>query len=119
MVECDHIPYMSLVDWVVYNLRVYLIEVGADEPTMIAVTLMGDWFWDKLLLADMNGKKLVNRLIEECIRDPTIRDEDEWTEYMQCIEQHLLPALKELEPYMKQVLEAMEKGLKNLEAKTE
>jgi len=112
MVECDRIPYMNLVDWVVYNLRVYAIESGAEDATIFAASLLGDYGWDRIMLYKVNGRPLIKHLLKECIKNPVTRDEDEWDEYMRCIEEKLSPVFNELEPGLRQVMEGMKKALK-------
>jgi len=114
MVECDRIPYMNLVDWVVYNLRVYAVEGGGSESLWLAVTLFGDYAWDKIMRFEGNGKSLAEILIEGCIRDPFTRDEDEWDEYMRCIEEKLWPLLKQLEPGLIKIEKGLEQAIKKL-----
>lgn len=115
MVECDRIPYMSLVDWIVYNLRVYAIESGAEDATTLATALLGDYGWDKIMLYKINGKPLIKHLLRECIKNPVTRDEDEWNEYMRCIEEKLFPVFKELEPGLRQVMKGVRKLLRTNE----
>ena len=117
MVECDRIPYMSLVDWVVYNLRVYAIESGAEDATILAVALLGDYAWDRILLYKVDGKPLIKQLLRKCIKNPVTRDEDEWDEYMRCIEEKLFPLFQKLEPNLRQVKEGMREALKEVSKK--
>jgi len=112
MVECERIPYMSLVDWLVYNLRIYATE-GGSEALWLATTLLGDAAWDKIMKYEINGKPLIKHLLK-CIKDPLTRDEDEWDEYLRCVEEKLEPLLKELEPGLKKFYKSLEDAVKNL-----
>ena len=114
MVECDRIPYMSIVDWIVHNLRVYAVESGAEDATILVATLLGDYGWDMIMLHEVDGKPLVNWLLRECVENPVTRGEDEWDEYMRCIEEKLLPLFKRLEPGLRQVKEGIREALKEL-----
>ena len=114
MVECERIPYMSLIDWLVYNLRIYATEGGGSEALWLAATLLGDYAWDKIMKYEIDGKPLIKHLLK-CIKDPFIRDEDEWDEYLRCVEEKLEPLLKELEPNLRKFMRALEESVKKLE----
>jgi len=113
MVECDRIPYMSLVDWLVYNLRIYAVEGGGSEALWLATSLLGDDAWDKIMKHEIDGKPLIKHLLK-CIKDPLTRDEEEWDEYLRCVEEKLEPLLKELEPGLKKFYKSLEDAVKNL-----
>ena len=108
---------MNVVDWIVHNLRVYAVEGGGSEALWLASIWLGDYAWDKIMRYEIKGRPLAEILVRECIRDPFTRDEDEWDEYMRCIERKLWPLLKQLEPGLMKIEKGLEQAIKGLSNK--
>ena len=113
MVECDSFPYLNLQDWIVHNLKVYAINVGLEKEWYEVLKWLGDGGWDKILLYEVKGRKLIDILIDECIDDKYTRDEEEWEGYMECIVIKLEPVIKAIAPHFidldKKIKEAIKK----------
>lgn len=107
--------YMTLQDWLLYNLRVYGVKVGFDDPAMNnALVFLSSYAWDQVLLAEVGveGERFIEKLIETCIDDPTTRDEDLWEEYMECVAESLKPFVDALRVHLEDLHEKIKQGVK-------
>ena len=113
MVECDKFPYLNKVDWIVHNIKKYMVNVGLEKEWYEVIKWLGDGGWDMILLHEVDGRRLIDALVDECIEDPYTRDEEEWEGYMECIVIKLEPLIKEIGPYFtdldKRIKEAVRK----------
>ncbi|RLG84031.1 MAG: hypothetical protein DRO39_07945 [Thermoprotei archaeon] len=114
MVECDTFPYLNLQDWIVHNIKVYAMNVGLEDEWYPVLKWLGDGGWDAIMTHEVNGKKLAEVLIDECIDDPFSRDEEEWEGYVECIVQKLEPLIKEIGPKFADLDKRLEEAVRRL-----
>jgi len=114
MVECDKFPYLNKVDWLVHNLKKYMVNVGLEKEWYEVIKWLGDGGWDMMLLHEVNGRKLIDVLIDECIDDPYTRDEEEWEGYMECVVEKLEPVIKAIAPHFEDLDKKLKEALKEM-----